>query len=471
MEVYLNSVKAIILSRNVSRKAVFCLCLALTVVLAGCAGQGGDAAQKSGKKKGFGKKGGDGGPAPVVVAKVRRKDVPIQITAVGNVEPYSNVSEAASQRTVDAIVHGGRRLRPQGREAGGNRSASAQPKGAGGGDVSKDNAQLQQVVANLARDTANTKYAAEQAKRYATLFDQGVVSKDDRERFSSQADALDQLVLADKAAIESAKAQIQADQANLGNIRLQLSFTTIYAPNDGRTGNISIKAGNIVTANQTELMIIAQVQPIYVTFGVPEARLGDVQRYQGSHRLVVEAKSQDESDTAETGELTFVDNNVDATTGTIKLKSTFRNAGRKLWPGEFVSVLMKLTVQPNALVVPTHALQTGQDGTYVYVVKDDHTVEMRPVTPGLRIDDDLVVDKGLAAGETVVTEGQLRLAPGSRVTFAGEPSGPEPVAKRRALPKKAAALTVPRETVDRAASVGKRAVRESLSRLRSFQAV
>jgi multidrug efflux system membrane fusion protein len=407
-----------------SRKMVFYACLAVgALFLVGCS-KGGEEAQKGGKKKG-GKKGGDLGPAPVVVAKAKRKDVPIQITAVGNVEPYSSVSvkPQVGGQLNELFIEEGDYVRK------GAKLAEIDPRplqaqvAQGEATLSKDNAQLQQALANLARDSANEKYAGEQAKRYATLFEQGVVSKDDRERFASQADALTQLILADRAAIESAKAQIQADQANLGNIRLQLSFTTIYAPIDGRTGNITVKAGNIVTANQTELMTIAQVQPIYVTFGVPEARLGDVQRYQAGGRLAVEVKSQDETDTLERGQLTFVDNNVDATTGTIKLKSTFRNDSRKLWPGEFVSVLMKLTVQPNAIVVPTHALQTGQDGTYVYVVKDDRTVEMRPVNPGLRIEDDLVVDKGLAVGETVVTEGQLRLAPGSRVTFSGEPSG------------------------------------------------
>ena len=400
---------------------MLCLYLGLTALfLAGCSKGGDDPEQKAGKKKG-GKKGGDFGPAPVVVAKARRKDVPIQLTAVGNVEPYSNVSikpQVSGQLTQIFIEEGDYVQKGAKLAEIDPRPLQAQVAQAEA-TLSKDNAQLQQVIANLARDNANEKYAGEQAKRYATLFDEGVVSKDDRERFASQADALTQLVLADRAAIESAKAQIQADQANMGNIRLQLSFTTIYAPIDGRTGNITVKAGNIVTANQTELMTIAQVQPIYVTFGVPEARLGEVQRYQVGGRLVVEAKSQDETDVNERGQLTFIDNNVDASTGTIKLKSTFVNSSRKLWPGQFVSVNMKLTVQSNAIVVPTHALQTGQDGTYVYIVKDDHTVEMRPIAPGLRIEDDLVVDKGLADGETVVTEGQLRLAPGSRVTFSG----------------------------------------------------
>jgi membrane fusion protein, multidrug efflux system len=391
----------------------------VAVFFVGCSNSSAPAAGTTPKK---GKKGGDGAAAPVVVAKVLRKDVPIDVTAVGNVEAYNTISirpQVSGQLTKIFIQDGdyvttGQKLaeidpRPlQGQVA----QAEAQ--------LSKDRAQLQQATANLARDVANEKYAREQADRYASLFSQGVVSKDDRERFASNADALGQSVQADRAAIESAKAQIQADQANLDNTNLQLSFTTITSPIDGRLGNIGIKAGNIVSANQTELMSLAAVQPIYVTFAVPEPRLPEIRRAMGDGaKLPVEAKSQDETGAGEHGQLTFIDNNVDATTGTIKLKGTFPNTNRKLWPGEFVNVSMRLTLQPNAIVVPSAALQTGQDGTYIYVVKDDLTVEMRPVTAGLRVNDILVIEKGLKEGETVVTEGQLRLAPGSKVVVQG----------------------------------------------------
>src|SRR6185295_3321076 len=160
--------------------------------------------------------------------------------------------------------------------------------------LARDRAQLGQARANLARDTANERYAREQANRYTSLFQQGVVSRDDQDKFASNADALAQSVEADKAAIESAQAQIQADAANLDNIKLQLSFTTIYSPIDGRAGNVTIKAGNIVTANQTEVLSIAQVQPIYVTFSVPENRLSEIQRFMAGTRLPVEAAGQDD---------------------------------------------------------------------------------------------------------------------------------------------------------------------------------
>ncbi len=406
----INSVRAVI-------RILALACVAFLLV--GCSSAPSPGAGTTAKK---GKKGGDGAPAPVVVAKVVRKDVPIDVTAVGNVEAYNTISirPQVSGQLMKIFIQDGDYITKNQKLAEIDQRPLQGQVAQAEAQLSKDRAQLQQANANLARDVANEKYAREQAERYASLFSQGVVSKDDRERFASNADALGQSVQADRAAIESAKAQIQADQASLDNINLQLSFTTIYSPIDGRLGNVTIKAGNIVTANQTELMSLAGVQPIYVTFAVPEPRLPEIRRFMGSgSKLPVEAKSQDETGDGERGELTFIDNNVDATTGTIKLKGTFPNTNRKLWPGEFVNVSMRLTLQPNALVVPSAALQTGQDGTYIYVVKADATVEMRPVTPGLRVGDILVIDKGLKEGETVVTEGQLRLSPGSKVLIQG----------------------------------------------------
>jgi multidrug efflux system membrane fusion protein len=382
--------------------------------LAGC---GTSETAASGTKKG-GKKGLDGAAAPVVAAKAVRRDVPVDVTAVGNVEAYNTISirpQVSGQLMKLFIEEGDYVTKDQKLVEIDARPLQAQVAQAVA-QLAKDRANLQQASANLARDVANEKYAREQAARYVSLFDQGVVSKDDRERFASNADALAQSVQADQAGIESAKAQIQADEASVDNIKLQLGFTTISAPIDGRLGNITVKAGNIVTGNTTDLMSLAQVEPIYVTFSVPEPRLPEIRRFMGTGvKLPVNAKSQDDTAEDEHGELTFIDNNVDATTGTIKLKGTFRNVDRKLWPGEYVNVAMRLTLQPNAIVVPSAALQTGQDGTYVYVVKNDLTVEMRPVTAGMRVDDNLVIEKGLHEGETVVTEGQLRLAPGSKV--------------------------------------------------------
>lgn len=381
-----------------------------------------DTSADGGSKKGKKGKGGDAGPVPVEVAKVVRKNVPIDITAVGNVEPLSTVSvrPQVSGQIEEVYIEDGQYI------AKGQKLFLINPKPFEAqvaqveANLARDRAQLGQAQANLARDVASEKYAREAAERYVALFAQGVVSRDDRDRFASNADALTQLVAADKATIQSAQAQIQADTASLGSANLMLSFTTVYSTLDGRAGNVSIKAGNIITANQTEVLSIAQVQPIYVTFSVPENRLSEIQRFMAGTRLTVEAAGQDDLRNPERGVLTFIDNNVDSTTGTIKLKGTFENANHKLWPGEYANVTLKLSMQSNALVIPNQAMQTGQDGTYVYVVDAERKADVRPITVGLRGEADLVVDKGLAEGETVVTQGQLRLAPGMRVSVPGE---------------------------------------------------
>ena len=396
----------------------FLLLVAAVLLLQGCS-KSDDAASQGGGKKG--KKGGNDGPVPVEVARVARKDVPIDMTAVGNVESYSTVSirSQINGQLEKVFVEDGQYVAKDQKLF----QIDARPLQAqvaqGEATLARDRAQLGQAQANVARDVANEKYARENAQRYQALFKEGVVSRDDQDRLGSTADAQSQLVVADRAAIESAQAQIQADQANLDNTKLQLSFTSISAPIDGRAGNVSVKAGNIINASQTELLSIAQVQPIYVTFAVPESRLGEIQRYMTTSKLVVEAAGQDQVNRVERGYLTFVDNNVDSTTGTIKLKGTFQNAERKLWPGEYANVTLKLSSQSNALVIPTQAVQSGQDGSYVYVVKGDRTVEARQITVGLRRETEVVVDKGLADGEIVVTQGQLRLAPGSRVNMSG----------------------------------------------------
>jgi len=261
------------------------------------------------------------------------------------------------------------------------------------------------------------------------LFEQGIVSREQTDQMRASADALMQTIQADKAAIESARAQIGADKASVANVeamidnaKVQLGYTAIRSPIDGRTGNLAVKQGNIVTPNTMELMTIAEVHPIYVTFSVPEAQLGEIKKYMAEGKLPVRAQSQNTGNVAETGVLTFIDNTVDPSTGTIKLKGTFQNVDNTLWPGEFVRVTLRLTTRPNAVVVPNQAVQTGQDGQFVYVVKQDQTEEMRPVVTSTRVDQDLVVDSGLTPGETIVTEGQLRLAPNSRVQYGGRGS-------------------------------------------------
>ena len=359
----------------------------------------------------------DGGAVPVVVATAYQKDVPVSVNVIGNVEAYSTISVKSqiggeitkvSFQEGDYVKQGDLlfTIDPRAYEAAVSQAQA---------NLLRDTAAQKQAEANLARDSANEKYAQSQATRYQTLFESGVVSREQNDQMRSNADALEQTIAADKAAIDSAKAQIVASKAAVENATVQLSYTSIRSPIDGRTGNLAVKQGNVVAANTVELVTIAQVRPIYVTFSVPEAQLGEVKKYMAESKLPVSAMSQDDTTHRATGVLTFVDNSVDPTTGTIKLKGTFENDDRQLWPGEFVRVSLRLTTHPNAIVVPNQAVQTGQDGQFVYVVKQDKTVEMRPVVTGTRVDQELVVDRGLQAGETVVTEGQLRLAPGTSV--------------------------------------------------------
>jgi multidrug efflux system membrane fusion protein len=178
---------------------------------------------------------------------------------------------------------------------------------------------------------------------------------------------------------------------------------------------LAAKEGNLVRASDAELVTINQIYPIYVTFSVPENRLPEVKKYMAVGKLAVMAAPSSEPDRPETGVVTFVDNKVDNTTGTIKLKATFPNGNGRLWPGQFVNVVLRLTTLPSAIVVPVRAVQTGPSGEFAYVVKADQTAEMRSVVTGLRVGEEVVVEKGLQPGETVVTEGQLRIAPGMRV--------------------------------------------------------
>ena len=400
---------------RIASTGLLCAVLFGVFLLQGCSGtttaDGGGSAAKGGK----GGKGG-GGAVPVITAKVGQKDVPIDVAVVGNVEAYTTISVKAQVggeitkvffKEGDLVKKGDPlfTIDPRPLEA-----ALAQVKA----NLAKDQALLAQAQANLARDIAQEKYARTESGRYNKLAAEGIVSKDQGEQFTSNADALAQSVMADRAAIESARAQAVADQANIANAEVQLGYTSIKSPIDGRTGNLTIKQGNVVPPNTTELVTINQIEPIYATFAVPESKLNDVKKYMAGGKVQVLAKLQDAAG-SESGSLTFIDNNVDMTTGTIKLKGTFDNRDRKLWPGQFVNVILRLAMQPNAIVVPNQAVQTGQDGAFVYVVKEDRSVEARPVVAGVRVDQDLVIDKGLEVGETIVVEGQLRLAPGIKV--------------------------------------------------------
>jgi len=262
-------------------------------------------------------------------------------------------------------------------------------------------AALKQAEANLSRDTAQYDNAEKDAARQKELLRQGIVAQGDYDQARAAADALAAAQQADQAAIEQAK--------------INLSYCTIPAPFDGRTGAWLVDLGNLVKANDVTVVVINQVQPIQVSFAVPQRQLAEIQKQMAKKLLTVKAGIPGQTGPPEIGRLTFVDNTVDRTTGTVLLKATFENPGERLWPGLFVNVTLVLMEEPHALVIPSRAIQTGQQGTYVFVVKPDLTVEVRPITVERPLDGDSVISKGLVAGESVVTDGQLLLKPGSTV--------------------------------------------------------
>jgi multidrug efflux system membrane fusion protein len=379
-----------------------------------------------------GKGKGGGGPVPITVATVVQRDVPIEIQVVGNVEAYSTITvksqvigQLLSVRFREGdYVKAGELLFTIDR-----RPLEAQIRQAEA-TLSRNLAQAKQAEANLAKDQAQQIYLRAQADRYSKLTQEGIISKDQNDLIQANYSAINQAIEADRAAIDSARADAGATRASIENLKVQLSYTAIHSPIGGRTGNLNVKQGNLVTANTTELMTINQVQPIYVTFAVPEARLADIKQHMAGGRIEVFVTGQDGNPAPERGVVTFVDNSVDTTTGTIKVKATLPNTDRRLWPGQFVRVTVRLATRANAALVPNQAVQTGQEGAYVYVVKQDNTVESRRVVTSVRVDQDLVVDQGLTPGETVVLEGQLRLAPGMKVTVR-DPSKLPGGAKRR----------------------------------------
>lgn len=317
--------------------------------------------------------------------------MPVQLLAIGSVEAYSTVS-VKTQVTGELIgVH------------------FQEGKDVRKGDLlftldkRPFQAELTKQEANLERDAAQAKLAHLDADRSAGLYQEGVTSKQQYDQAQSNADVLDAAVRADKAAVENAK--------------VQLIYCTIYSPISGQTGTLMIHQGNMIKANDTPFLVnINQVKPIRVAFTVPEQFLGDIKRFSAAGQLPVQAAIQGDPRPAN-GTLSFIDNTVDPATGTIKLKGEFANTDRRLWPGQFVNVTLVLHTQPNAVVVPTQAIQNGQQGQFVFVIKSDMSVETRPITVNRTSGGQAIVDAGLAVGERVVTDGQLRLVPGSKVSI------------------------------------------------------
>jgi len=374
-----------------------------------------------------GRAAGGGGPVPVTTTHVLQKAVPVTIPAVGTAEAIATVQIRAQVTGQLSQVNFS-----EGQEVKKGQvlfSLDARPF----------EASLQQAQAVLSRDTATANNAQAQNARYEDLFKRGLIPRDQYETQRASAQSLQATLDADRAAVETAK--------------LNVSYTRIAAPISGRTGALAVHMGDLVRANDTTpLVVINQLAPIYVTFAVPGRYLGDIRRYQAQKALQVTAKGQasvppgaqppppqttplaappagaqpavepggaEPAPTA-TGTVTFIDNAVDPSTGTIKLKGTFPNADHRLWPGLFVQVTLNVVTDPDAIVVPAIAVQASQMGQFVYVVKADTTVEMRTVSVERQQGEEIVIAKGLSAGEEVVTDGQLRLTPGARIMRLGE---------------------------------------------------
>jgi multidrug efflux system membrane fusion protein len=376
-------------------------------------------------------------PTQVVVAKAEKQQVPVEIRAIGNIEAFSAVdvkSQVAGPIARVAFEEGkdvqkGQILfeldpRPFQQAV---RQAEA--------EVANRKAALALAEANFERDTAQAKNASSQANRYAALTTKGIIAREQNEQFQTTALAAEKAVSASKANIESARAAIQGAEAQLSDARLQLSYATIRAPISGRAGNLTRKEGNLVTANSDPpLVVINQITPVYATFSIPEQSLSELRRYSSAGKLAVQAIPQNESGDPAEGVLDFLDNRVDAGSGTILLKARFPNQDRRLWPGQFVNVIVRLA-SPTETVVPTAAVKNAQQGSYVFVVKSDSTAEQRLVQTGRAWEDLTVIQGGLNPGEQVIVEGQLRVKSGAKVSIASNRNNGEGTRARTVNPK------------------------------------
>jgi len=343
-------------------------------------------------------------PLPVSVAVARLQTVPVELQAVGQVEASATVHVRSRVAGVIAAVHF--------RE--GEEIKKGTPL------FTLDRTPLQAAVARAEADLLQARVeadnAARDAQRYAQLLVDGFISRNEAEAAQARADAL--------------AAAVASGRASLEDARIQLDYTTIRAPQDGLAGALLAHPGTVVRANDApDLVTIRALQPVTIAFNLPERLLGEVRHHLAAAPLRVLALQPGEGTPTGEGDVTFLDNSVDPVTGTIRLKATFTNSDRRLWPGQYVQVRLLLRTLDNALVVPSAAVQTGQQGSYLFVVGADATVASRPVRAGIAWKDLTVVESGLDAGETVVTDGQLRLFPGARVTVKagdGEPARTAP---------------------------------------------
>jgi multidrug efflux system membrane fusion protein len=366
-------------------------------------------------------------PVPVTVATAGQQAVPIDLRAVGTVEPSVTVqvkSQIAGELlrvgfTEGADINKGDLLFEIDPRPFEDSLHQAQAT------LARDQALLRQAEANLARDTAQSTYAQTDANRTEQLAKEGVIARSQWDQSKANYDAIRQSLEADQAAIASARATLDSDNAAISMAKTNLSYCRILAPISGRTGNLLVHAGNLVKANDVPLVVINQLTPAFVSFGVPQEYLGAIRSNSSARKLAVRASLQNDETKSETGVLSVIDNAVDTNTGTIKLKATFGNEQHLLWAGQFVNAVLTLNTQQNAVVVPSEAIQAGARGEFIYVVKPDQSVESRDVIPGQIVGRSTVIVKGIQSGETVVTDGQLRLFPGAKIkAVTASESGP-----------------------------------------------
>jgi membrane fusion protein, multidrug efflux system len=375
--------------RKSVRLVIGFLLLAGAVVAAACSG--GEAAP-SAPPAGGGRGGGQNAQVvPVTAAPVVQKSVPLAVEGIGTVIAASTVTVRAQVTGELTAVHF-----IEGDEV---------KEGQVIVEIDKRplEAALQQTQAALDRDVAQAANARSQAARYQDLLKRGIATKEQVDQIVANAAALD--------------ATVELDRANIENAKVQLQYATIRAPLTGKTGLLQVHPGNLVRATDTTpIVTINKITPVYVSFSVPEAMLPDLKRYMAKGKLAVSALAPNDQGPPATGLINFIDNAVDPTTGQIKVKGTFPNTDRRLWPGQYVNVNVTLSTEPNAIVAPSLAVQTGQQGTYVFVVKPDQTVDLRSVVVERSSGDQSVIKSGLKPGEIVVTDGQLRLNAGTKVS-------------------------------------------------------
>ena len=328
---------------------------------------------------------------PVKTAVASQKDVPIEISAIGTIKAYSvvNITSHVDGELTQIHVKEGQTVE----------------KGQVLFNIDDRPylTALESARSNLSKDSIKLEKAKKDAQRYGELLKKDYVTKDQAEQTQTDLEVLE--------------ASIKGDEAVLQTAELNLSYCKITSPITGRAGSILVNQGNLIKANDNTrpLMVINQIQPVYMQFSVPEQRLPEIQSQIRTNELKVLVNVPEKPDETKEGRLTFLDNSIDTSTGTVDLKATFDNADNSLWPGQFVNVILVLGVKTNAVVVPSAAVQMGQNGYYIFIVKNDNTVESRNVTPGSEEDDQTVIEKGLSVGETVVIDGQLRLSPGAKI--------------------------------------------------------